>query len=60
MKKTDPGLEHVRQVRHEISAELGHDPKRLVEHYETLQEEYSDRIVQPTTTVEAATETRDS
>jgi len=45
MKKTDPGLEHIRQVRHEISAEHEHDPKRLIHHYQQLQEKYSDRLV---------------
>jgi flagellar motility protein MotE (MotC chaperone) len=47
MKKTDPGIEHIRQVRHQISAEYKHDPKRLVEHYEKLQEKYSARVLEP-------------
>ena len=47
MKKTDRGIEHIRQVRHQISAEYKHDPKRLVEHYEKLQERYSSRVLDP-------------
>jgi len=56
MKKTDPGLEHIRQVRQWISAEHEHDPKRLVEHYQQLQEKYSDRIVDSVTREEGTTE----
>lgn len=55
MKKTDPGLEHIRQVRHEISAEHQHDPKQLVEHYEKLQKKYADRLLDPAATDEAST-----
>ncbi len=44
-KKVDPGLEEVRRVRHEISAEVGHDPRRLMEYYRKLEEEYSDRLI---------------
>lgn len=49
MKKTDEGLDHLRAVRHKISAEHQHDPKRLVEHYEKLQEKYADRLLDPAT-----------
>lgn len=44
-KNTDPGLEEIRKVRHEISKELGHDPKRLLDYYRNLEAEYSDRLV---------------
>ncbi len=37
MAKTDPGLEAIRKVRHEISREFENDPARLVEHYMALQ-----------------------
>ena len=46
--KPDPGIEHVRQIRHQISAEHEHDPKRVVKHYEELQASYSDRVLEPT------------
>jgi hypothetical protein len=44
-KKPDPGLEEVRRVRHEISAEIGHDPKKLLEYYRSLEADYADRLV---------------
>jgi hypothetical protein len=37
MTKTDPALEAIRKVRHQISRESGNDPARLLEHYEELQ-----------------------
>lgn len=43
-KKIDPGLEEIRRVRHEISTEIGHDPKRLLEYYRKLEAEYADRL----------------
>jgi hypothetical protein len=44
-KKPDAGLEAIRKVRHEISAEMGHDPKRLLEYYRRLEAEYAERLV---------------
>jgi len=45
---SDPIIDQIREVRHRISAEFGHDPQRLVEHYMRLQEEkYADRLVRP-------------
>lgn len=32
--KTDPLVEAIRKARHEISAECGHDPYRLVAYYQ--------------------------
>jgi hypothetical protein len=34
----DPIVAEVRRARHEISAEHGHDTRRLVEHYIQMQE----------------------
>jgi mRNA-degrading endonuclease RelE of RelBE toxin-antitoxin system len=46
--RSDPIIDQIREVRHRISEEFGHDPKRLVEHYMKLQEEkYADRLVRP-------------
>lgn len=28
----DPAIQRVRQARHEISAEFGHDPKKLIQY----------------------------
>lgn len=36
-RMADPTLDRIRRVRHEISAEFGHDPHRLVEHYLAIQ-----------------------
>jgi hypothetical protein len=44
-QEAESTLERIRRVRHEISAEFGHDPYKLVEHYMRLQERYRDRLV---------------
>ena len=44
-KEEDPGIDWIREVRHKISAEFGHDTKRLIEHYHELEKKYADRIV---------------
>ena len=44
-KKTDPVIDEVREVRHNISARFGHDPKRLVAYYMELQEQYRARLI---------------
>ncbi len=42
----DPTIDRIRAVRHRISEQCGHDPKRLVEYYMKLQaEKYADRLV---------------
>ena len=46
--QNDPTLERIRRVRHEISAECGHDPYKLVEYYMQLQEQHRDRLVRTT------------
>ena len=35
--KPDPIIDEIRRVRHQISAECGHDPKRLLEYYLKLE-----------------------
>lgn len=40
----DIAIERVREVRHMISAEHGHDTKRLIDHYIELQKKYADRL----------------
>ena len=49
MKNEDEGIRSVREVRVKISAELGNDPDRLVEHYLRQQAQYGDRLLQPVT-----------
>jgi hypothetical protein len=41
----DPVIDEIREVRHQISARFGHDPKRLVDHYIKLQRKHEDRLV---------------
>lgn len=56
MKKTDPGLEHIREIRHKISEEHGHDAKRLTEHYRRLEERYKDRVLESVAVEESSPE----
>lgn len=41
----DPAIERVREVRHQISQQCEHDPKKLVEYYMQLQERHKDRLL---------------
>ena len=45
--KLDPVVERVRAARHRISAEHGHDTRRLIRHYKELEKKYADRIARP-------------
>jgi len=31
--KNDPAIEQIREIRHQISAEFGHDPQRVLAYY---------------------------
>ncbi len=44
-EKEDPGIAWIRDVRHKISAEFGHDTKKILEHYRELEKKHVDRIV---------------
>jgi hypothetical protein len=41
----DPVIDEIREVRHRISAQFDHDPKRLVAYYMELQEKYKERLL---------------
>lgn len=43
--QVDPAIARIREVRHRISKQFDHDPKRLVEHYIQLQERHQDRLL---------------
>jgi len=43
--KQDPTIERIRQIRHEISAECSHDPKKLVEYYMKYQQKFLGRVI---------------
>jgi hypothetical protein len=42
----DLAIVYVREVRHRISQQHAHDPKKLVEYYLQLQEKYKDRLLE--------------
>lgn len=41
----DPAIARIRDVRHRISKQFDHDPKKLVEYYMQLQERHKDRLL---------------
>jgi len=43
--QSDPVIDEIREVRHRISAQVKHDPARLVAYYMELQEQYRDRLI---------------
>jgi hypothetical protein len=46
--ESDPIIDEIREVRHRISEEHGHDPRRLVEHYIQMEKsDYADRLIKP-------------
>ena len=47
--KPDAAIEEIRAVRHEISAEHGHEPRALLNHYRELESkrEYQSRLLKP-------------
>ena len=55
MKRTDPTIDRIREVRHQISAEFGHDPKKLVAFYASLEKELpAERFVEGAPALERA------
>jgi len=38
-------LEEIRSVRHAISEEIGHDPRRITDYYAKIQADLKDRII---------------
>lgn len=43
--KTESTIERIRRVRHEISEECDHDPKKLVAYFQKLQQSHRHRLV---------------
>lgn len=43
--RPDPTIERIRHIRHEISAQCDHDPKKLVEYYQRYQRKFSGRLI---------------
>ncbi len=46
MPESDPPIDEIRAIRHRLSAEHGHDPRRIVEFYREIQNRYRDRLIQ--------------
>ncbi len=44
--KKDSTIQAIRKVRHEISSEFGHDPKKLVFHYIEQQKRHSAKLIE--------------
>jgi hypothetical protein len=51
-KQSDPVIDEIRAVRHRISAQFDHDPKRLVAHYMEFQKQYQARLIETEETAE--------
>ena len=45
MSKAQAEIARIREVRHQISEQFGHDPYRLVAHYIELQKEHPEKLV---------------
>lgn len=56
-REEDPGIAWIREIRHKISAQFGHDPKKLGDHLRELEKKYADRIVRDFKPVTDAVET---
>ena len=44
-REEDPGIAWIRDVRHKISAQFDHDPKKLGGHLRELEKKYADLII---------------
>jgi hypothetical protein len=42
---SDPPIDEIRRVRHEISAACEHDPKKLVAYYQELQGQFQSKVI---------------
>ena len=43
--KNDPIIQAIRDVRHQISESVDHDPRKLLEYYRIRQQRYGDRLI---------------
>lgn len=42
----DPVIDEIREIRHQISVRVDHDPAKLVEYYMQFQEQYRNRLIE--------------
>lgn len=43
--KKDLAIEEIREVRHRISAQYGHNTQALLKHYKEIEKRFADRIL---------------
>jgi hypothetical protein len=43
--RTESTIERIRRIRHELSEECDHDPRKLVAYFQKLQQRHQDRLV---------------
>ena len=43
--KNDPIIQAIRDVRHQISESMDHDPRKLLEYYRIRQKRYGNRLI---------------
>ena len=43
--KNDPIIQAIRDVRHQISESVDHDPRKLLEYYRIRQKRYGSRLI---------------
>ena len=43
--KNDPIIQAIRDVRHQVSESVDHDPHKLLEYYQMRQKRYGDRLI---------------
>jgi hypothetical protein len=43
--RTDPTIDRIRKIRHEISEECNHDTRKIIEYYMKYQQKYADRLM---------------
>lgn len=41
----EPEIARIREARHQISEQFGHDPYRLVAHYMEIQKEHPEKLI---------------
>lgn len=56
--RKDPLIDEVRAVRHEMSAEFGHDTRAFLAYIKEVEKRYADRMLPPTGRLAPETEGR--
>ena len=44
-RPADPPIDEIRRVRHEISAEFGHDVGRMMDYYREVEQRHPGRVI---------------